>query len=543
MSPLGLLIALPTGLSQGGVQTWAVRLASAWASYDTPAAIIAHGADEAVHFRGGAQLASRWPLVAELSREVALLAGPELPTLTTASEPDLARMLPAYCAAIEGVLAASERVLVVPTLLGDCYGLCVAAQRVLHARAAEAGNKGLSDRVRIAGWLHSAFPYDSSVLSHYEPALDAIACVSEHLTTCVHTALPHRQSTTLHVPNGVLSVPDEEMPGPDDARSEGSRQASVRQDSSQHTQLKLIYVGRLDDDVKRVGVLPLLSEQLAQRGIAHHITIVGEGPALASLRARATPHMSLVGTKASDEVRELLLHHDALVLPSRSEGLSLSMLEAMGAGCCPVVTRTPSGASEALSDGSTGVLVDAAHLPDHESVAIAFAEALAHVPRSQLAAMGERARRACASRYSVSRQLAGVRALANKAFAQPQRVWSHERFAFSAKPSTGPNAEARLRQLLAQHPTARLLVHGTGKHTRELAHIWTDVLPQIEAFVEDDHTRAGERLLGKPIITPEAAGTTGATHVVISSHLNQQDIWNRRAVYERQGIEVLRMYG
>jgi glycosyltransferase involved in cell wall biosynthesis len=526
LAPLGLLIALPTGLTHGGVQAWAVRLASAWASYDTPAAILAHGAEEAVHFRGPAQLAARWPLLAELSREAALLAGPELPTLTTAKASELSGMLPAYCAAMEGVLAASERVLVLPTLLGDCFGLCVAAQRALE-------EKNLSHRVRVAGFLHSAFAYDTAVLRHFAAGLDAFAGVSEHLTTTLRHELPERAGDVMQVANAVLTVPDEEL----EAAAEGDGGAGV---------LRLIYVGRLEDDVKRVGVLPLISEQLAARGVSHTLTIVGDGPALPLLRARCTPHMVLAGSKQSHEVRELLLRHDALLLPSRSEGLSLSMLEAMAAGCCPIVTRTPSGAAEAIVDGSTGLLVVAADAPDHAGVARAFTDVIASTPVSQLRACGERARRVCATRYSVPRQLQGVRSLAEAAFAKGPRIWREAQFAFSAKPSAGADAESRLRTLLGgvlrEQSGATLLVHGTGKHTRELAHVWNEVLPRIAAFVEDDSSVSGQELLGKPIITPDAAGTTNATHVVISSRLNQDDIWSRRAVYERQGLRVLKIY-
>lgn len=546
----GLLIALPTGLSHGGVQSWAVRLVSSWASYDTPAAILAHGADEAVHFRGGQQLATRWPLITELSRDAALLAGPELASLATATGDDIARMLPAYVAAFEGLLAACDRLLVVPTLAGDCTGLCLAAARVLRAR-----DSAMADRIRIAGWLHSAFPYDVAVQAHYEQGLDVLVAVSEHLTKQLQERLPTRQSDVLRAANGVLIVPDEELgdaiaasivAAPATSIKAPREELQVTEGDAQNV-LKLIYVGRLEDDVKRVGLLPLISRGLTAKGVRHVVTIVGDGPAAEQLRqaqldSAGLLSLVLTGPKPAEAVRELLLSHDALLLVSRSEGLSLSMLEAMAAGCCPVVGATPSGASEAVTQNVTGLLVDVTNITDRERIAQTFVDVLAATPRSQFRAMGERARRACAAKYSVQKQIARLREVMDHAFAKPARTWQQHEYTFANKPSLGPDAEQRVRELLAAHPHGKLLIHGTGKHTRELAHIWTSILPQVVGFAEDDRSKAGQSLLGKPVMTPEQASQAGATHVIISSHLNQEDIWGRREVYEKQGVRVLKIY-
>ena len=499
---------------------WATRLVSEWASYETPAAIIAHGANEAVHFRGGEQLAVRWPLIDQLSREAALLAGPELPSLASCDARELSRILPTYIAAFEGMLAACDRLLVVPTLAGDCTGLCVAAARALQQRDAAMG-----ERVRIAGWLHSAFAYDLAVISHYEQGLDVLAAVSEHLVASLCERFPHRSAHIIHTPSGVLASED---PAP----------AISKDDQT----LRLLYVGRLEDDVKRVGLLPLLSRQLSAMGVLHTLTIVGDGPAEAMLREAGVPQVKMLGPLPQHAVREQLAAHDCLLLMSRSEGLSLSMLEAMACGCCPVVTHTPSGASEALTHQVTGLLVPVEGITDRSQIAHAFASLLAQTPRSQLRAMGERARRTAKVKFSVKQQIAKLESVIETAFAQPAKTWRAKEFAFSSKPSVGPEAERRVRALIDAHPDSKFVVHGTGKHTRELEHIWTSVLPQLVAFAEDDTTQAGKSLLGKPIVTPECAAAAGATHVIISSHLNQHDIWQRRDVYEKQGLKVLRIY-
>jgi glycosyltransferase involved in cell wall biosynthesis len=46
---------------------------------------------------------------------------------------------------------------------------------------------------------------------------------------------------------------------------------------------------------------------------------------------------------------------DIFVLPSLSEALSNSLMEAMGCGCCPVASRV-GGNPELVTDGETGLL-------------------------------------------------------------------------------------------------------------------------------------------------------------------------------------------
>ncbi len=96
--------------------------------------------------------------------------------------------------------------------------------------------------------------------------------------------------------------------------------------------------------------------------------IAGDGPCRADLERRAhelglTPHVRFLG-----EVRDvpaLLARAGLFVLPSQSEGISLTLLEAMARGL-PVVTTKVGGNPEVVEDGRTGVLV-----PARDSAALA----------------------------------------------------------------------------------------------------------------------------------------------------------------------------
>jgi len=103
--------------------------------------------------------------------------------------------------------------------------------------------------------------------------------------------------------------------------------------------------------------LHLLLDAFAQlrRG---KLLIVGSGPALEGLQTRAR---SLgLGAEchfqpAQANVAEWLRAIDIFVLPSLSEALSNSLLEAMGCGCCPIASDT-GGNPELVLDGETGLL-------------------------------------------------------------------------------------------------------------------------------------------------------------------------------------------
>jgi glycosyltransferase involved in cell wall biosynthesis len=99
--------------------------------------------------------------------------------------------------------------------------------------------------------------------------------------------------------------------------------------------------------------------QLALKGESFEMLLVGDGPQKPHLERLASElglssYVRFVG--AVDDVPSLLATAHLLVHPSRSEGLSNTILEAMAEGL-PVVATDVGGTSEIISDGVTGLLV------------------------------------------------------------------------------------------------------------------------------------------------------------------------------------------
>jgi glycosyltransferase involved in cell wall biosynthesis len=82
------------------------------------------------------------------------------------------------------------------------------------------------------------------------------------------------------------------------------------------------------------------------------LALVGDGEDMDQLRRRAGAGIELVGHR--DDVADWLAASDVVAVPSRWEGMSLGMLEAMAVGRSLVVTDVP-GAREALN--GTGAIV------------------------------------------------------------------------------------------------------------------------------------------------------------------------------------------
>lgn len=130
--------------------------------------------------------------------------------------------------------------------------------------------------------------------------------------------------------------------------------------------------------------------------------LVGDGPARAELEARArrtglSERIEFTGFR--ENIPEILASFDIAVQPSISEGLSISVLEAMAAGK-PLVVCDIVGNRELITDGVNGLLVPPG---DPSALARALASLLDNPIRAQ--ALAVRAHADCAAHFSRERMI------------------------------------------------------------------------------------------------------------------------------------------
>lgn len=159
----------------------------------------------------------------------------------------------------------------------------------------------------------------------------------------------------------------------------------------------LLFVGRLRLR-KGVEVLLRALSLLRAQGSEPRLRIAGDGEHRAAIERAAErfgvrDQVDFLGRRGPGEIRWLLAHSAALVVPSIYEGMPLVVLEAMVDGV-PVVASRVSGIPEVVLDPETGWLVPP---EDPAALAAALAELLA-APESARQ-RGERGRLRLEERY------------------------------------------------------------------------------------------------------------------------------------------------
>jgi glycosyltransferase involved in cell wall biosynthesis len=222
-----------------------------------------------------------------------------------------------------------------------------------------------------------------AMMRHYGAHLDLLAVVSQTMKRKAEAMPEFSRVPVACLPYGVPFVQDGQMRARDFAG-----------------RLKILYLGRLDREQKRVHLFPAIFNQLRASGMAFHWTMAGDGSEKAALEqamksTRPDQTVSLPGQIAYADVLPLLLEHDIFLLASDYEGLPLSLLEAMGCGLVPVVSDLPSGIPEVVDD-TTGK-----RIPPEEIEAYADAILWLHEHRVDMARLSQNARERVRRDFSI----------------------------------------------------------------------------------------------------------------------------------------------
>jgi glycosyltransferase involved in cell wall biosynthesis len=115
-------------------------------------------------------------------------------------------------------------------------------------------------------------------------------------------------------------------------------------------------------DLYRIDVLLDALALLAEREVAFHCDLLGDGPERATLEARAhelgiQDLVRFHGAVLPSEVERYVGESDVYVSVSESDGVSLALLESLALGAVPVLSDIPANRPW-VNDGATGILVD-----------------------------------------------------------------------------------------------------------------------------------------------------------------------------------------
>lgn len=120
--------------------------------------------------------------------------------------------------------------------------------------------------------------------------------------------------------------------------------------------LRLLSLGRIDDQAKGVLWLPAIMRKLPEQVT---LTVAGDGldlPRLQALSAKFGERIRFIGSVGPERVPRLFAEHDALIAPSRFEGFMITLVEAMAAGCVPVASLIRGVTDWVVQQGRTGLL-------------------------------------------------------------------------------------------------------------------------------------------------------------------------------------------
>jgi glycosyltransferase involved in cell wall biosynthesis len=210
-----------------------------------------------------------------------------------------------------------------------------------------------------------------------------------------------------------------------DAGARGNVRQAVRESLGIARDIPLVvWAGRICEQ-KRPDVLADILRALRDAGVAYAAVLIGTGDLRPALEARLSRYdllanVQLLGAVAHDRWLEVLQASDILVMPSRYEGISIALLEAMAAGVVPVVSRV--GGQAEVVGAAEGFLIGHGKGEIDEYVA-AFATLIGNPEKR--AAMSKACRLHIATKFSWSGTIDRFETILDDAHALRSRRRSH----------------------------------------------------------------------------------------------------------------------
>jgi glycosyltransferase involved in cell wall biosynthesis len=196
---------------------------------------------------------------------------------------------------------------------------------------------------RVIGIAHTDEKGYYDIMTHYEPIISKYIAVSDQTYKQLIQILPGRQQDIIRLPYPV------------------TKRAPKARSHEKRNILRIGYAGRIQQYQKRILDLQTLAADLSQCGGLYCFEIAGDGTHLQELRnffEQERFHnvsVNFHGLLDPDAIAALWSSVDVGILFSSHEGLSISMIESMAAGCVQVLTNV-SGVGDTIKHGFNGFI-------------------------------------------------------------------------------------------------------------------------------------------------------------------------------------------
>lgn len=181
--------------------------------------------------------------------------------------------------------------------------------------------------------VHGEFDYYYQLAEQNEPLIDKLVTVSEYLK--------NKYLSGLKKPKKIIK--------------EYISVKNISKVLDKSGVLKLVFVGFL---IEKKGVLLFadICRKLEEKNIRFEFNIIGTGNKLELLKVdfAHSDNVKITGQIPNNEVISNLCKSDLFLFPSYTEGMPVSVVEAMKCGCVPVVSDIPSGIPELVINAETG---------------------------------------------------------------------------------------------------------------------------------------------------------------------------------------------
>jgi glycosyltransferase involved in cell wall biosynthesis len=173
----------------------------------------------------------------------------------------------------------------------------------------------------------------------YHYLIDVFIAHNYAIYETLQTLFPTRKERIYFIPHGV-------------------NVANARRSANTDKPLRIVFLAR-HHILKGIYDIPVINQRLADNNIRVEWTILGDGQERENF-INQTSHLDNFKfsiPQNSEQVLATLAQNDIYILPSRKDGLPVSMLEAMSVGCVPIVSKFSEGIKKVVTS-DIGYIID-----------------------------------------------------------------------------------------------------------------------------------------------------------------------------------------